>query len=335
MSVSSVERSTAWVRAHWPRIRKVAVAGFICMVVVMLGMAATRVEWVKVLDAVDAMPGRALWLAGLIAAASYMVYGGFDVLGKLYTGHELAWWKSLAVGCISYAFTMSLGAPVGGVGLRLRLYGRMGLKQGIILRVMAFSLASNWMGYMVLSGVVLAAGAVSLPTEWNPGEGALRAVGVLMVVAALAYPGVCGFSKVRSRTVWGHEIDLPPPGVALTQLAIGALNWMLIAAVIYMLMQQKVAYAPVLGALLISAIGGVLVRIPGGLGVIETVFMTLLASPSLSRYEILGAVLAYRAVYYIVPLLLAGVLYLAIEAGLERESKTDTPDVRCTNYPYR
>jgi len=112
------------------------------------------------------------------------------------------------------------------------------------------------------------------------------------------------------------------------------LNWALIAAVIYVLMQQKVAYPLVLGTLLISAIAGALAHIPGGLGVTESVFIAVLASPSMPRFEILGAILVYRAVYYLEPLLIAGTWYLLAEAKMKHQPKSDE-DIPCTNYPYR
>src|SRR3546814_19624401 len=97
------------------------------------------------------------------------------------------------------------------------------------------------------------------------------------------------------------------------------LNWVLIAAVIYVLMQQKVAYPMVLATLLISAIAGAMAHIPGGLGVIESVFIALLTSESMPHFEILGAILEYRAMYYLGPLFVAGTYYMAADANIRQE----------------
>src|SRR3546814_1965640 len=88
----------------------------------------------------------------------------------------------MLVGFISYAFTMNFGAPVGGVGLRLRLYTRQGLRQGVVMRVMALSLATNWIGYLLLAGMLFAAGGMTLPEGWALGNGALRLIGAAMVL---------------------------------------------------------------------------------------------------------------------------------------------------------
>src|SRR3546814_421294 len=246
----------------------------------------------------------------------------------------------MLVGFISYAFTMNFGAPVGGVGLRLRLYTRQGLRQGVVMRVMALSLATNWIGYLLLAGMLFAAGGMTLPEGWALGNGAMMLIGAAMVLAGLAYLYLCGFSSTRSWTLRGHEIELPTLCLAVIQISIAMLNWVLIAAVIYVLMQQKVAYPMVLATLLISAIAGAMAHIPGGLGVIESVFIALLTSESMPRFEILGAILVYRAMYYLGPLFVAGTCYLAAEAKIDSQpnssgSQEGESDIRCTNYPYR
>jgi len=53
-------------------------------------------------------------------------------------------------------------------------------------------------------------------------------------------------------------------------------------------------------------------HIPGGLGVTEYVFITLITD--IPRHQVLGAILVYRALYYVIPVLLAGAWYLIFEA---------------------
>ena len=63
-----------------------------------------------------------------------------------------------------------------------------------------------------------------------------------------------------------------------------------------------------------SAIAGTIVRVPAGLGVIETVFITLLGG-EIPEERLLAAFLVYRAIYYLAPLLLALVVYARFEAA--------------------
>ena len=50
--------------------------------------------------------------------------------------------------------------------------------------------------------------------------------------------------------------------------------------------------------LLVSSIAGVIVHIPAGIGVLEAVFIALLAGEHVSHGTIIAALLAYRMLYY-------------------------------------
>jgi hypothetical protein len=107
--------------------------------------------------------------------------------------------------------------------------------------------------------------------------------------------------------------------MALLQLSMSSANWLLIAGVMFTLLEQKIAYPAVLGVLLVAAIAGVITHVPAGLGVLEAVFLALL-SHHLSKTELLAALLTYRAIYYLVPLACATLLYLLMEGVASRRN---------------
>lgn len=61
-------------------------------------------------------------------------------------------------------------------------------------------------------------------------------------------------------------------------------------------------------------------RVPAGLGVLGSVGLALLATEAFSKTDVLAALLAYRALYYFLPLVLAA-LALATQEWLMREKK--------------
>lgn len=89
-------------------------------------------------------------------------------------------------------------------------------------------------------------------------------------------------------------------------------------AIIWLLLGQGVDYFFVLGVLLVSSIAGVIVHIPAGIGVLEAVFIALLAGEETSQGLIIAALLAYRVLYYFIPLLLALVCYLVLESRAKK-----------------
>ncbi|MCK7493514.1 MAG: lysylphosphatidylglycerol synthase domain-containing protein [Comamonadaceae bacterium] len=231
-----------------------------------------------------------------------------------------------AVGFISYAFNLNLGSLVGGVAFRYKIYSKLGLKPGVITRVLGYSLLTNWLGYLALGGAVLLARPPELPADWEIGRVGLRLLGGGMLAAACAYMAFAAFATRREWTVRGHEILLPPLRIALLQLLVSCASWAVIASICHVLLGRQLPYVDVLTALLIAAIAGVVTHLPAGLGVIEAVFVALLGA-RLGEGPVLAALLVYRAVYYLAPLVAATALYFALEAlGRRRRGTAEGRD---------
>jgi len=304
-------------RPWWPWAMRGLALVFVSFVGYMLYQYARDIEWSRVDDSVRALPTAVLATAAALAACSHLLYSTFDLLGRRYTGHTLSTPTVMGVTFTSYAFNLNLGSIVGGVGLRYRLYSRLGLRGGVITSVLTLSLLTNWLGYLLLAGAVFALFPLPLPAEWKIGNGALRIAGFVLLALAVAWGALVTLSKQREYTVLGKRFPLPGPRTTLLQLAMSCANWMLIAGVIWVLLQGQVSYPTVLAVYLLAAIAGVVTYIPAGLGVLEAVFVMLLV-PQVGEPELLAALLAYRAVYYLGPLLVAAALYAVMEMRARR-----------------
>ncbi|ARP87305.1 lysylphosphatidylglycerol synthase domain-containing protein [Bordetella genomosp. 9] len=312
-------RRGAWrvLREKWPLLRKVLFAAFALLVIGLLVDQARNVEWDKVIEAVRANTWPVLLRACGVAALSYLIYSCFDLLAIPYLGHKIPPFRVMAVGIVAYAFNLNMGSLVGSVGFRFRLYLKLGLAAAEITRIVGLSLTTNWLGYLWVAGALFAWGVLPIPDDWRIGAGALRLIGIGMVAAALAYVLLCACSRRRSWTVRGHDIYLPTGKVAVAQSVLGSACWMSIGAVVWVLMRHDVSYPIVLGVLLLSGVAGAVTHIPGGLGVVEAVFVAMF-SGQVQHYEILGTLLTYRAVYYLGPFAIAAVLYFFLEARIRK-----------------
>ena len=56
-----------------------------------------------------------------------------------------------ALGAASYVFNLNFGALVGGMAMRLRMYTRQGLDAAVVTEVIALSLLTNWLGYLLVA----------------------------------------------------------------------------------------------------------------------------------------------------------------------------------------
>jgi uncharacterized membrane protein YbhN (UPF0104 family) len=305
-------RAGAPAAGGWPLVKRVGAWIFFAAVLALIVRQARTIDWSEVLDALRAIPRPALLAAAALAACSHLLYSTFDLLGRRMTGHRLGTRIVMRVTFISYAFNLNLGALVGGVAFRYRLYSRLGLDNLTITRVLGFSMLTNWLGYLVLAGAVFCFFPMVLPPDWKmDGEG-LRVLGALLLAAGAAYLGLCAIARQHTWRLRGHELDTPSLRMALLQLALSMLNWSLIGGMIWLLLQRQLPYHEVLAVALVAAVAGVITHVPGGLGVLEAVFLALLGHRA-PQGTLLGALLAYRAIYYLLPLILAALTYVATE----------------------
>jgi uncharacterized membrane protein YbhN (UPF0104 family) len=303
---------TFW-RAHAARAKPFFTGALMLLVVALLMSQLAAVRWADVARSLGSFPAMALLSGVVLTAASYAIYCSFDLLGRHYTGHALSRGQVLKVSFVSYAFGLNFG--LAGLGLRYRWYSLLGIGTGVVARVYAVCLGTNWLGFALLAGGMLAAGLVALPASWQVGAAALQAGGCALLAGGVGYLALCATARRRSWTLGGHRIVLPTFRFALAQCVLSILNWLLIAAVLDALLQQQIAFAAVLGTLLVSALALAIVDVPGGLGVTEAVFLAALGT-RMPAAQLLVGLAAYRLIYFLVPLLPAALMYLAAERRL-------------------
>lgn len=284
---------------------------FLIIIPTLLYFQLRDTDWQEVWTSLRNYPAWVLLLCAGIALVSYLNYSSYDLLGRYYTGHKLPVRQVLPLVFVCYAFNLNLNALVGGIALRFRLYSRLGLDVPTITRIFSLSVITNWLGYLWLGGTVFAMGVVPLPENWEVGSTGLRIIGVLMVLTALGYLAACAFSPRRQWHIRKQTVELPHWRLALTQAALGACNWLWMASLLWLLLPEGVFFPTVLGILLISSIAGAIAHIPAGLGVLETIFLVLLKD--VPQGSLIAALLAYRALYFLMPLCIAVVIYLVLE----------------------
>ncbi|MCB1476575.1 MAG: UPF0104 family protein [Rhodobiaceae bacterium] len=253
------------------------------------------------------------------AAASYLTLTGFDYLALIYAGKRQSWRRAaLASFC-----GLSIGHNVGFAALssgtvRYRLYSRWGLGAGDIAKVIAFCGMTVGLGMGVLGGVALVLQPQLAADLTGLGQGTLIGFGIAILVLILAYVALCHFKRTPFR--FRKWIFTPPrPGLAVAQIAVGAINFAFVAACLHQAIAsfEAVSYPAAAAAFVIANTTALIAHVPGGVGVIETVVLKLLPAT-----QMLVAVLIFRLVYFLIPLPL-GISALAIWELWTRRQKSD------------
>ena len=309
---------------HWRLLRRLTLIAFFALVSWLLVSRAKSIEWDKVLQSLHHFQPQTIALASAAALASYLVYSCVDLFARAYTGKAIPRVLSMAIAFVSYAFNLNLGSLVGSIGFRYRLYSRFGVAPELIGRIVGLSLVTNWSGYFLVAGIAFLLRFVELPEGWHLGTVGLQFCGGGLLLTISAYVAMCAFSKRRSWTIRGSELTLPSVRMAFAQIVLSSVNWLLIAAVLFVLFERRIDYPTVLAVFLLSSIAGAATHIPAGLGVTEAVFLSLLGT-RMPHHELLAAIFAYRGIYYLGPLVLGFFLYLLLEARARRIRVSDLP----------
>ena len=258
-------------------------------------------------------------LAALLGTAlSYLVTTGYDWLALRYIRRPLPWRQFGFAALVSYAFSNSVGlSMLTASSLRYRLYVSWGLSAVDVARIILFTTLTLWLGILAVGGAVLVLDPLDMGAIPGLDLGA-RTLGLLLLALPLAYL-LLGLLRRQPLRIGPWELPMVRPRLALPQLAVGALDWIMAAVVLHTLMPADVlSLGQVIGVFMVAQIAGLISQVPGGLGVFESLVLVLLKG-RMPAADLFGALLAYRLLYYLLPLALAALALGLYELRHQKE----------------
>src|SRR5688572_29752309 len=281
-----------------------------------------EIDFDEVLRDLGAVPMPIVLAALLCSAGVYTAVGLYEGIAvRLASGRNLRL-QAFRTAVIANPVGRAIGvAMVSGGALRYRMYAPEGLsirEVGAIILLVA-------MPYVFGVGWLI---DVSLLLHLKDASRAFQ-----LPVAVVAIFGVLGLAKdagwlafVASRkqpiTIGGQSIRLPSLRDALVQIAFGLVQISLMTTILYLFMppELNMTWPAFVAIYCLAFVAGQMSNVPVGLGVLEAALFLML--PHVPPGKLVGAVLAYRAVYEVLPLLGALVLLLIYEttnpAGIVR-----------------
>jgi phosphatidylglycerol lysyltransferase len=267
------------------------------------------------------LPSQRVLLGMMLSALSYLVLTGYDALALVYVKQKLQYRKTAFASFLGYSFSNTIGLSfLTGGSVRFRLYSSWGLSALDISKVIVFCSATLWLGFCALAGLLFSSVAIPLPESIHVSRQALQLLGYVLLCITGTYVLLCVLLR-KPLTIKGFEFQLPPLKIALAQVLLSLMDWTLAGSVLYVLLPpaEGFTFASFLPLFLFAQIAGVISQVPGGLGVFESVSV-ILFSQIFPASLALGSLLAFRAIYYLIPLAIA-TLMLAVEEALERKEK--------------
>ncbi len=292
--------------------------GLLIFAISFLVRIAQQYKYQEIVGHLHALPWWQIGLALLATVLSYLLLTCYDLLAVIYLRRKLAWPRIALASFVGYTFSHNLGfALLTGASVRYRLYSMWGLSPSEIAQLVMFCSLTFFLGLFAMGGVALLYAPPALPAEllaesaWmaNLGDALFVVLAWVGIGCALVYLAIPLFWR-RPLLISGVEIRFPGFGMSVGQLLIAGFDWVLACAVLYALLppETRPPFLTVLTVFMAGNILGVMLHVPGGIGVFEAV-VTALLGPIVPTPQLLGALIAYRVTYYFLPFVTALLLF--------------------------
>ncbi len=254
------------------------------------------------------IPATRIGLAIALTVLNYLILIGYDILGVKYIGQSLPLARIALCSFLSYAVGNCFGTFLGGSTIRYRLYSIWGLSAVDIVKLVLLVGVSFWIGVFALAGLVFIWEPLRIPSDLHLPMSSTRPLGTVLIALAAGYLVLCA---ARRKPISIGKWDFTPPSIRLSllQYAVAALDLSVACAVLYVLLPDSAApsYWHFLAVYLFAIVAALITQVPGGLGVLELVILAIL-NPS-EPHSVVGALLAYRVIYYLGPLAIGLVIF--------------------------
>jgi uncharacterized membrane protein YbhN (UPF0104 family) len=260
-------------------------------------------------------------LAAVATLVAYAALAWYDRIALMHLGvKHISWLFITLCSFTTYALGHNIGASVfSGAMVRYRAYSSKGLSAAQIAVLVGICSLTFGLGTLLLSGLVLTITPQQLQRlsgflpDYLTDAKAARLIGILCLGLVAAY-AAGSVLRLKPLVIGGFRIEYPRPAITIRQFLAASMELLGAAGIIYFALPEagNPGYFFVLGVFLASFSAALVSHAPGGLGVFELLFVH--AMPDVNSVDVLTALVVFRLLYLIVPLLFA----LAVVVLFER-----------------
>nr|WP_314092222.1 YbhN family protein [uncultured Shinella sp.] len=265
----------------------------------------------EIVASLGAIPMGHMAMALLYALGSYFCLTGFDWVGVRSIDGKLTYPRIALASFIALSIGQSVGlSGLSSGALRYRYYAHWGLDTENVAKIVLLSGVTVGMGMAVLSGAVMIINPADAAVVLRLSEGTIIVLGAGCLTVAAAYLLMAAWLRtpVNIRT-WSFQ--MPPIRLAATQVAIGTMNYIFVSACLREVMtaDANVSFLKAATAFMLANFAILMTHAPGGLGVLEATVQHVMGNQAS-----VGSLVAFRIIYFFIPLLIGLPLALVVEA---------------------
>ncbi len=305
-------------KKFWNIFGKLFVLLIFCLAIWLLYSKLRSYSLDEITNSISQISAFNLFLSFCFMVLNYIVLFGYDWLALTAIKKKLSFARICLVSFVGTNISLNFGALLGGSTVRYRLYSAWGFTALEIIRLVLMLAVTFWIGAMGLAGLLFIFVPLELPPELGMTMSSVRPLGIGLFGLCVIYHVICWRAKGRSIFIRGKEFALPPLKIAIMQTIVAGIDLIVAAACLYVLFPPSsgISFFTILPNYLLAQVAVVLTHVPGGVGVLEVVIMNLTTNISVST--VFAAVLMFRVIYYIVPLIFAAILFGLNEVVLRK-----------------
>ncbi|HET7718161.1 MAG TPA: lysylphosphatidylglycerol synthase domain-containing protein [Bauldia sp.] len=311
-------------RYFWPTIGVLAVifCGWL------LYKEVRGLTWESLVDSFSAIPTSGWLLAVAATLVAYVSLAEYDRIALIHLGRTIAWPFVMITSFTTYSLSHNVGASLlSGTIIRFRAYGSRGLSAGEIAVLVAVTSFTFLVGALTLGGTVMVIKPSVMQRFFDLPDWMAVAIGLLLL-SVVAFYLVGSLFHFKPLTIAGFHFYYPGPNVVIRQLVVGPLELLAAAAIIYFCLPSEgnPGFITVVGVFVASFSMAIVSHAPGGLGVLEYVFLTGL--DDMDHAQVLAALIVFRLFYLLLPFAAALVIVLVFERSEFRRTarkRSDAP----------
>jgi uncharacterized membrane protein YbhN (UPF0104 family) len=308
----------------WPTVGIIAVAfsGWL------LYKELRGMTWSALADSFAAIPGSSWGLAVVATLFAYLALAEYDRIALIHLRRKFSWAFVMITSFTTYSLSHNIGASlISGAIVRFRAYGSRGLMPGEIGVMVAITTFTFLIGAALIGGVSLVLHPEILQRFFDIPDWVALTVGALLLLA-IAFYLIGSLLHFKPLEVGRFRLNYPKPEVVIRQMIVGPMELISAAAIIYFCLpvEGNPGFITVLGIFVASFSLAIVSHAPGGLGVIEYVFLTGLSD--MDPAAVLAALIVFRVLYLLIPFAIALVIVLVFERSEFRRkvrARSDLP----------
>ncbi|MBO7244866.1 MAG: UPF0104 family protein [Alphaproteobacteria bacterium] len=293
---------------------------FFVIAAVMLYFQLSKYPPEDIKNALFNIPTKNLIYACIASFLGYVALSTYDFLALKYIKRKLESWKWILVGFIGYSVSNNAGhAIVSGGTVRYRFYTRWRFRGSEIVKMVTFS----GFTYLIACFFLTVVGYLLTP-EQAFGSAQASHITTLLValgsfIGLVGYFLLCAFYK-KPIKIGQISLNMPSVKMGLAQMFLGSFDIVLASFVLYFCLIPfiEIPFHIFIGVFLVAQVLGVFSQVPGGLGVFEGLFLAIIPSDA-NTAHLFGALIAYRIIYYVLPLILSGIVLFLYEGILKKK----------------